>query len=206
MYKVSHYLETDRAKMVAFAKEHSFATVIGNGEPFPAATQLPLHITEEEGKLFFSGHLMKKTDHHLAFEKNNNVLVMFTGPHAYIRADWYANPRVGSTVNYMAVHAKGIIRFTDEAGTVAAVKQITEERIGHGTAASFDQLPQEYIDAMAKAIVGFKIEVTEMEAVFALSQSKSVADQKSIIEHLEKRNTNGDAYIAEKMNALLPGE
>lgn len=204
MYKVAHYLETDRSKMIAFAKEHSFAFVTAIGSEYPVATQLPLEIIEEGDKLFLTGHMMRKSDHHLALEKNNNCLVVFTGPHTYVSAEWYENPRVGSTVNYMSVHAKGEIFFTDEEGTRAAVKQITDSRIGMNTAASFDQLSEDYISRMVKAIVGFKIEVQHIEAVFALSQSKSVEDQKNIIAHLERRNNKSDAFIAEKMRELLP--
>ena len=204
MYRFAPALEKDRSKMISFAKERSFAMIIGKGTAYPAATQIPLQIIENGEELFFAGHLMRKTDHHLAFEKDPHVLVIFTSPHAYIDANWYEDPKSGSTVNYMAVHAKGIISFTDEEGTRAAVKQITDEKIGVGTPASFDQLPQEYIDRMVKAIVGFKIEVKEMEAVFALSRGKSIPDQRNIIRHLKERNIGGDTYIAEKMeNALL---
>ncbi len=56
---------------------------------------------------------------------------------------------------------------------------------------------------MMKAIVGFKIEITAPEAVFALSRGKSVEDQKSIIAHPEKRNTGGDAFIAAEMKKQL---
>lgn len=204
MYRVAHYTETDKSKMITFAKDHSFALVTAIGIEYPVATQLPLEVIEEADKLFFTGHMMRKNDHHLALEKNNNCLVVFSGPHAYVSAEWYENPRVGSTVNYMSVHAKGKISFTDEQGTRAAVKQITDTRIGLNTAASFDQLSEEYINRMLKAIVGFKIEVQNIEAVFALSQSKSPEDQKNIIDHLEKRNNEGDAFIAKKMKELLP--
>ena len=204
MYKFAPAVETDRSKMIAYAKEQSFAVIIGMGDEYPAASQLPLEIIEEGDRLFLAGHMMRETDHQLALEANKHVVVIFTGPHAYIDANWYENPKSGSTVNYMAVHAKGIIQFTDEAGTRAAVKQITDEKIGKGTPASFEELPQEYIDRMVKAIVGFKIEVKELEAVFALSRGKSVEDQKNIIQHLKIRNSGGDAYIAEKMELLLP--
>ncbi len=165
-----------------------------------------MEIVEEEDRLLLKGHMMRKTDHHLAFERNDHVLVVFTGPHAYIDANWYEDPQSGSTINYMAVHAKGIIRFTDEAGTRAAVKQITDEKIGKGSPASFEQLPEEYISRMLKAIAGFEIEVKELEAVFALSRGKSVADQKNIILQLEKRNIGGDAFIVKKMKENLENE
>ena len=104
MYKISYFTETDREQIIAFMKDYSFAMVTGIGENYPVATQLPLEIEEKDGRVFLKGHLMRKTDHHLAFEKNNNVLVLFTGPHCYVSAGWYNNPNTASTWNYMTVH------------------------------------------------------------------------------------------------------
>lgn len=56
---------------------------------------------------------------------------------------------------------------------------------------------------MVKAIAGFRIEAENMEGVFKLSQNMHAADQKSIINHLEKRATPGDIFIAKKMKELL---
>ena len=95
MYKFSYYTEEDEQKVIAFMKENSFALLTGTGEKYPVATQIPLHIEEKEGKIFLHGHMMRKTDHHLAFEKNNNVLVLFTGSHCFVNASWYTNPIMG---------------------------------------------------------------------------------------------------------------
>jgi transcriptional regulator len=203
MYKLPHYTIDDRNTLISFAKEIPFALVTGIGTEFPVGTQLPLEIIEEDNKLFLSGHLMRKTDHHLAFEKNENVLVVFNSPHAYIDANWYTEPAQGSTVNYISVHAKGKIKFLDEAGTYAAVKKITEKHIAANSAASFKNISDEYINTMLKAIVGFSIKVTDLQGVFKLSQNKSKEDIKNIITQLRLRNVMGDNYIATKMETLL---
>ncbi len=81
MYKFPYYTEQDPEKVIAFMKDYSFAMITGFGEPYPVATHIPLEIeVQEDGRILLSGHLMKKTDHHLAFEKNNNVLVIFNAP------------------------------------------------------------------------------------------------------------------------------
>lgn len=203
MYKLPYYTEQDESKVLAFMRENPFALITGYDGEYPAASQLPLDIIEENGKLIFAGHMMKKTSHHLAFEKNKNVLVIFSSPHAYLDAGWYKNPAVGSTVNYIAVHAKGKINFTDDAGTYEAVKSITEKHIGQDSPGAFKNLSQEYIDAMIKAIVGFTIEVKSIENVFKLSQNRDEEDKKTIIRRLEERNTGGDSYIAAAMKNRL---
>ena len=178
--------------------------ITGFGEQYPVATHIPLEVeVQEDGRIFLSGHMMKKTDHHLAFEKNNNVLVIFNGSHAHISASWYTNPVMGSTWNYMVVHANGQLKFKDEQGTYNAVKDITNKYEGPESAAAFDKLPKEYVDHMVKAIVGFTIEIEKLDNVFKLSQNRDEESQKNIIEQLRKRGDANSGMIAEEMDRRL---
>ncbi len=203
MYKLPHFTETDQTKIIDFINKNPFAIITGFGKEYPVASHIPIAIEENEGKIFLHGHIMKKSDHHIAFEQNNNVLVIFTGPHCYVSASWYTNPLGASTWNYMTVHAKGKINFTDEAGTIKAVKEVTERFEGNNTAASFDKLESGYINAMVKAIVGFTIEVTTMDAVFKLSQNRDEVSKKNIIEQLKQRGDENSAAIAAEMENRL---
>lgn len=203
MYKFSHYTEQDQQKVIDFMKENTFAFITGMGEDYPVATQIPLAIKIKDGKIFLEGHMMKKTDHHLAFEKNNSVLVLFTGPHCFVNANWYTDPQMGSTWNYMTVHAKGKITFMDEEGTRNAVKAVSDKYAGTTSESAFDNLPKEYINHMVKAILGFTIEVETFENVFKLSQNRDEASQKNIIEQLKKRGDANSAAIALEMENRL---
>ncbi|MGC4103120.1 FMN-binding negative transcriptional regulator [Ferruginibacter sp.] len=204
MYRFSYYTEQDTEKVVAFMKDNAFALITGSGDQYPVATQIPLEIKVEDGKIFLEGHIMRKTDHHLAFEKNNHVLVLFTGPHCFVSASWYSNPSVGSTWNYITVHAKGKISFMDEEGTLKAVKAVSDQYEGTTSEGAFDKLPKEYIDHMIKAIVGFRIEVESLENVFKLSQNRDIDSQKNIIAQLKKRGDDQSRMIAEAMETRLP--
>jgi transcriptional regulator len=203
MYKFTHYTEQDDQKVIDFMQQNAFALITGAGEKYPVATQIPLEIKVKEGIIFLEGHLMRKTDHHIAFEKNSNVLVLFTGPHCFVSASWYTNPSVGSTWNYITVHAKGKITFMDEAGTVNAVKAVSDKYEGNTSAGAFNNLPKEYIDHMVKAIVGFSIEVESIDNVFKLSQNRDEASQKNIIEQLNKRGDDNAVAIAKEMEQRL---
>ncbi len=203
MYKLPYFTEEDPEKVIAFMKENAFAVVTGVGDEYPVASHLPLNFEKRGEKIFLTGHLMKNTDHHKAFEKNENVLVIFNGPHCFVCADWYSNPISGSTWNYITVHAKGKIKFTDEAGTYKAINSITNKYVGTGTAASFDKLPEAYISKMIKAIVGFEIEVISFDNVFKLSQNHDEADRKNIISHLKERGDRQSLAIAEEMEKRI---
>ncbi|MEJ7626152.1 MAG: FMN-binding negative transcriptional regulator [Ferruginibacter sp.] len=203
MYKLPYFTEPDKSKVIAFIKANYFAVITGKGEEYPVATHIPLEIIEEDDRIKLIGHLMKNTDHHLAFLKDENVLVVFNGPHTHVSASWYEIKNVGSTWNYMTVHAKGKIRFKDEAATVEAVKRITDRYEGPDSPASFSKLPEAYISKLVKAISAFEITVESFDNVFKLSQNMSKTDQQSIISNLQKREDPGAHSIARIMKERL---
>jgi transcriptional regulator len=201
MYNLSHFTPDDPERVISFMKENSFAVVTAIGDRYPVATHLPLSVNvAEDGNITFQGHLMKNTDHHKAFEKNGDVLVIFNGPHCYVSASWYQQPQAASTWNYMTVHAKGKIRFTDEEGTHQAVRAITDKYEGTDSPASFQHLPEAYVRKLLKAIVGFTIEVEAVEHVFKLSQNHSPENRQSISNHLKLAGNEQSAAIAREMD------
>ncbi len=204
MYKIPYFTEDDTKLVIELMKENSFAMITGFGEIYPVATQIPLDVVEKDGKLLLSGHLMKKTDHHIAFERNENVLVLFTGPYCYVSASWYANPQTASTWNYMTVQVKGKIKFTDEEGTYEAIKAVTNKYEGVETIAAFNNMPKEYTMQHIKAIVGFTIEVESIENVFKLSQNKTEEEKRNIVAKLRERNSSeNDLLIANEIEKRL---
>ena len=128
---------------------------------------------------------------------------LLKGPHCFVSASWYTNPSVGSTWNYMTVHAKGQISFMSEEETRNAVKKVSDKFEGTKSDGAFDKLPQEYIDSMMKAIVGFTIEVNSLDNVFKLSQNRDTVSQKNIIEQLKKRGDDNSVMIAKEMEGRL---
>ena len=199
MYKLPSFQEQDINKVIAFMKANSFAVISSNGDQYPVATQIPLAIEEVAGKILLKGHLMKNTDHHKAFVKNSKVLVLFTGPHCYISAGWYSDVQSASTWNYMTVHAKGTISFTDDEGTYKAIKAVTNQYEGIDSPASFQHIPPGYIDKLINAIVGFTIEVESIENTFKLSQNKTEQEQQNIIQQLLVTGDFNSAAIAKEM-------
>ena len=76
MYNLPYFKEKDIKIVLKFMQEHPFVLLTGcDSNNKPVATQVPLLLEEREGKLFFYGHVQRKTDHQLAFEKNPNVVL-----------------------------------------------------------------------------------------------------------------------------------
>ena len=201
MYDLPYFKEEDQEVVLQFMREHPFVFLTGvNKENKPVATQVPVFIDEKDGKLFLTGHIMRNTDHHKAFEQNDNVLAVFTSPHVYVSGTWYDDPHQASTWNYMSVHVKGNIRFGNGDDLVAILKRLTLHYENNNTASTtiFDNLPSEYTGRLMKAIVAFEVKITSVENVFKLSQNR---DEKSFRNIMDKLNEQGsDArFIADEM-------
>jgi len=201
MYNLPYFKEEDQEVVLKFMRDHPFVFLTGvNEENKPVATQVPVFIDEKDGKLFLTGHIMRKTDHHKAFEQNPNVLAVFTGPHVYVSGTWYSNPQQASTWNYMSVHAKGNISFGNEEDLIAILKRLTLHYENNNTASTtiFDNLPSEYTGPLMKAIVAFEVEITSVENVFKLSQNRDEKSFHNIMSKLSEQGSDGK-FIAEEM-------
>lgn len=201
MYNLPYFKEKDHQVLLDFIHKHPFAFMAGCTEDGkPVATQVPVFIEERDGRMYLSGHIMKNNDHHKAFEKNPNVLCVFTGHHTYVSATWYKNPQQASTWNYMSVHITGAIRFLDEQGLEDVLRKTSlhfENNDPHSSTV-YDNLPADYRKPLLKAIVAFEVEVEKMENVFKLSQNRDEESYHNIIEKLE--NSDADSKtIAEEM-------
>ena len=58
-------------------------------------------------------------------------------------------------------------------------------------------LSEEEIDKMLKAIVGFSIEITRVEAKFKLGQNRSTEDQESMLQALQSAADSGSRELAD---------
>lgn len=199
MYKLPYFTEQDPAKVMAFIKANYFAVITGRGERYPVATHIPLEIRYEGEQLIFSGHLMKNSDHHLAFTTDDHVLVVFSGPHTYVSASWYSKPASASTWNYMTVHARGKIRFGDERTTYEAVKKLTNRYETGDSPAAFNKLDPDYVARLVQAIVSFDIVVEDLDNVFKLSQNHDKVTQESIATHLSEKEDDNSKKIAQEI-------
>ena len=200
MYSLPYFKENDPKVVMDFIHDHPFAFITGcSADGKPVATQIPVFIEEKEGVLFLTGHMMKHTDHHKAFEKNTNVLCVFTGHHCYVSATLYSDPHQASTWNYMSVHVRGQLQFLDDAGLVSVLKKTSThfENYNADSSTTFDNLPKDYTDRLMKAIVAFEVRVEAIENVFKLSQNRDKESYQRIIDRLSSQDADGQEIAAE---------
>ncbi|GAA2139297.1 hypothetical protein GCM10009760_21370 [Kitasatospora kazusensis] len=104
------------------------------------------------------------------------VLVVFQGPDAYISPRTYASDQL-PTWNFVSVHARGTARILrDEAEVVAGLVSIPASNDHRSDA--YRLPPDEHrIPKLINGIVGFRIEIQELEGRFKLSQDRDPQDR-----------------------------
>ncbi len=205
MYNVSYFKASEDSEVLAFMKAHPFVTICGlDKNSFPVATHVPVLIMERAGKCFLQAHIMRKQDHHLAFIENPNVLVIFQGANAYVSSSWYDNDDRGSTWNYQAVHAKGVLRFLSELELFELLSNLTAHfEKDPDSRSQVKHLSQDYMQSNMKAIIALEIEILDLQHVFKMSQNRNKKSYHNIIEELEKGDL-ASIIVAEEMKKFTP--
>jgi transcriptional regulator len=176
MYHIPYFKAANHQEVIDFMEANPFVTICGvNADGKPVATHIPILMDVVKDQIILSGHIMRKQDHTNAFELNQDVLVMFTAPSAYVSASWYTEKNQASTWNYQTVHA--IDRLT---------KKFEKDP---ESPTQLKNLSADYLEQNCKAIVSFEIVVTSLQHVFKLSQNRDADSHKNIQDEL----SNGDA-------------
>jgi transcriptional regulator len=204
VYIPSAFAETRPEVLGDFLRQHSFGTLVtSDPEAGLCASHLPFLFTEAHngGHAKLVAHVARQNDQWRALRPDTEVLVIFQGPHAYVSPRWYEATPAVPTWNYTAVHAYGRPRLIEDPPKVRKVLSdmvIAYEGTGE-TAWSDSELPHEFVEKMASAVVAFSIDVTRMEGQFKLSQNRSAADQLGVIGALEADHNSDARAVADLM-------
>jgi transcriptional regulator len=190
--------ETDHTEIVNFMKRFSFGTIISNVLGKVTATHLPFLITENEGQVLVKSHFAKANEHWQHIE-NQEVLVIFTEPHAYISPRHYDNVQNVPTWNYLAVHAYGEAKILYQPQETTAILEATINQYEPNYIHQWQGLSEQYKANMTKGIVAFEIKITELQAKKKLSQNRSDAEKTKIKEALSESSNTTEKLVAEYM-------
>ena len=175
----------DRAQLHGLMREYNFATLVTQHQGAPFATHLPFMLDAERGPHgTLLAHLARANPQWRDFS-SSEALVIFQGPHAYISPSWYeVHPSV-PTWNYAVVHAYGTPRPIEDRDTLYRMLEALVDTHEAGFAQPWRmELPDDYLDKMMRAVVGFEIEITRLEGKLKLSQNRSEHDQRRVVEML----------------------
>ncbi len=204
MYIPKHFREDDLIALHNLILEYSFATLVTQHEGVPFATHLPFILDTQRGTNgTLLAHMARANPQWHDFNNEQEVLVIFQGPHAYVSPSWYEVELSVPTWNYAVVHAYGIPRIIeDHEELYQLLKILIETHESHFENPWPFQLPDDYLQKMMRGIVAFGIEITRLEGKFKLSQNRTESERENVIASLQK--SPGTQAVEELMkNSLL---
>jgi len=203
MYTPAHFQIDDRDILHAFMRQHSFATIVSHDGQIPHATHMPVLLNPTQGSHGTLLSHMARANPQWRHFSTTEVLVIFTGPHAYISPAWYVTEPAVPTWNYTAVHAYGIPRIVTQHDRFAQMlHDLIEFYEGERPNRWHGTLPAEFRDGLMKGIVGIEIEITRIEGKFKLSQNRP-QDAPSVIAMLQDSTNQTDRDTAKMMQERL---
>jgi transcriptional regulator len=197
MYSPLYNRLEDRAELLAFMRQNNFPVLVTGLGGSMHASHLPAMIHEEGERIVIDMHMAHANAQWREFF-DEEALLIFTGPHAYISPRWYEETERVPTWNYAAVHAYGVPKLvTDEKAKHASQRRLVAA-LDPLWLPKFDALSEKYVSGMLNGIVNFQIPVTRIETRWKLSQNRGRREMELIVGELEKGGETALAALMRK--------
>ncbi|MFC5192883.1 FMN-binding negative transcriptional regulator [Algoriphagus aquatilis] len=187
-------------EVIDFIQKNAFATLVSQVDGKPWATHLPFVLDKNHsGEAVLHGHLAKANRQWKSIRENEEVLVTFQGPHAYISSSWYNHENV-PTWNYLAVHVYGKIRIIEGEELMHHLKSLVDiYEEGRPNRVHVETMSETYVEGQIRALVGIEITIKEVQASAKLSQNRDDYNYQNIIHKLEESEFPMDKELADEM-------
>lgn len=199
MYIADRYENTDPKDIQNFIAENSFGILVNQTEGKLWATHIPLELdVNEKGMQVLYGHISKENPQWKGFAENDQVLAIFSGPHAYVSSSWYDFENV-PTWNYSAVHVYGTVKIIEGEPVIAHLTKLVDKYEANSeNPVSVEKFSRKTM-MQTRGIVTFEIAVDEIQAVRKLSQNRDEKNFHNIISELEKTGNPDAIAVAQDM-------
>lgn len=197
-----YFKVTDFDEIREFIQTTAFGTIVTTEQGKPIAAHLPLELHKQGDDYYITGHLAYANPQVETLKNDNdNVLVMYQGPHAYISSSWYKSENV-PTWNYQSVHIYGTASIMSEQELQEDLILLLQKYERHRKSPVLWENLSPRTKKQIKGIVGFKIKIQEVQAAYKLSQNRNQEDYRNIIEKLNEEEDLNSHQIAEVMKKM----
>ncbi|PWA09631.1 FMN-binding negative transcriptional regulator [Flavobacterium laiguense] len=193
------YKNEDKDSVNKFLKENAFGLLINQTNGKLWATHIPLELEiNKEGSAVLMGHISKENPQWTAFESNDQILAVFTGPHSYISPSWYDHENV-PTWNYTAVHIYGKIKIIEGDAVIDSLTKLVDKYEQNSKCPVHVADLSKKTMMQTRGIVAFEIKIEEIQAQNKMSQNRDDKNYTNIISELEKTKNPQSMAVAKEM-------
>lgn len=206
MYTPNHFKQEDLGAIREAMARTGFVSLVTQTESGLTATQAPVIFDPNAGEHgVLRGHIARANEQWKVSLPDREAMAIFVGPNGYVSPNWYASKRehgkVVPTWNYVAVHAHGMVTFSEDRELLREIVTALTEK--HEAASErpwkVTDAPADYVDAMLNAIIAFELRITRLQASWKLSQNRTEADRRGAMEGLSERGNE----VSGEMQRLL---
>jgi len=177
----------DRKFLHDLMDEFSFVDLV-TANPTIRITHIPVLLDRAAGPYgTIIGHISRNNPQQQTFDGKSQAVIVFHGPESYISPTWYAKTEAVPTWNFAVVHASGKLKpITDKIALHDLLAKLIHKFEGRYPQSTYDfsKLPDNYIYPMIEHIIGFEMQIDELEGKCKVGQERSDADKEGILKHL----------------------
>lgn len=200
MFVPRHFKESSVKEIKSFIERYSFGTIVTADNGKPAATHLPLELHQWGNDYYITSHFARANPQWEAIAAGNDeTLVIYQGPDAYVSSSWYQKEEV-PTWNYQAVHVYGKAQIMEQEELEEDLALLMEKYEKHRENPVLWEKLSDQTKKQIRGIVGVKVKVEEVQAAYKLSQNRTEEDYENIIKQLYKEPESASHQVAEAMN------
>jgi transcriptional regulator len=188
----------DQPTALDFMRANPFAILVSTHQGGPFATHLPVIIAGGGEQLTVRAHVAKANPHWKMIEQQES-LIIFQGPHAYISPALYEIRESVPTWNYATVHAYGHGKLLPADSDKYQVLSELISQFDSSYRQQWNSFDEQYRSRMLNHIVAFEIAITRVEAKFKLSQNRTKTEQENVIQALGASTDSAISGVADLM-------
>jgi transcriptional regulator len=209
MYLPAHFKETRTDVLHAMMRARPLATLVATCDSGLVANHIPVEtLSEPKPHGMLRGHVARANPLWREYRTDSEALAIFQGPQAYISPSFYPSKRetgeVVPTWDYAVVHARGRLRFVQDAAWLRALVVRLTDAHEAPRAAPWEvaDAPPPYIDKMLGLIVGFEFSIVDLAGKWKLNQNHPAANRAGVVQGLRSAAGAESSEIADMLSTL----
>ncbi|MEM9714993.1 MAG: FMN-binding negative transcriptional regulator [Pseudomonadota bacterium] len=173
MHPNSIFRRNPRDRDIAASKARAFGALMVSADGPPLVSHIPFIFETDDVIL---GHVVRNSPMANAMAEGTDAMMVVSLGDSYISPDWYGVEDQVPTWNYVAIHVIGratLVPHENLADTLAAQSAELEARLAPKAPWHADKMGEGVYERMQRAIVPFRMEITDIQSTWKLNQNKT---------------------------------
>lgn len=175
----------EEQRALADAKARGFGVLTVNGPDGILASHVPYLLEEDR----IAAHLVRSNPISRVLRDGPvEALLVVSGPDGYISSDWYEEPQLLSTWNYVAIHLRGEVRALEAEALhphLEALSDFNETQLLPKKPWTMDKMEPDALVRFMRMLVPVEMDIREVASTYKLGQNRGAPAREAAAGKLE---------------------